>query len=216
MSRILLIPGLGADHRLFRFLDFGHHEASVLRWIPPSPGELFNDYLRRSAASFELNDPVILIGVSLGALAAMELREMMPVKKTILISGIKNKFEMPPYFRWFRKTNIHHKIPPHYFKDAALLLKPLVSDGQNKEGRNLFNEMVRDADERFIIWGIDAALHWNRSSYDRNMLVHIHGSGDFVFPSRYLSHCDYLIEGGTHDLVMSRYAEINRILENEL
>lgn len=80
----------------------------------------------------------------------------------------------------------------------------------------LFNEMFRDADENFIEWAIKMVLGWKRESYDGTNLVHIHGTKDLVFPMRFVKNSDYIIKGGSHDIVMSSPKEISRIIEKEI
>ena len=95
-------------------------------------------------------------------------------------------------------------------------MKFFITNGNNKKSTGLFKSMLQNTDADFIKMGIRFVLEWQRMEYHRENLVHIHGTKDILLPIRYISHCDYTINGGTHDMVMSRPEEINKILVKEI
>lgn len=215
MISVVFIPGLGADERLFKFIKLQNCEVQFVKWEKPQKNELWISYLNKIKSRITLAEP-ILIGVSLGGIVAMELREMMPVQKTILVSSIKNKFERPPYFNFIKKIRLNEKISAQQLKKASGIIKPLISDMSNKKALKLFSEMVKDADDDFISWGISQVLNWQKETYNPEKLIHIHGTRDIVFPLHYIKHCNYKIKGGSHDMIMSKPEEINEILNREI
>ena len=67
--KIYLLPGLGADERLFRYLDLGEHTVIPTRWFVPS-NETIEEYAGKIAKQIETGS--ILIGQSFGGM--MRLR----------------------------------------------------------------------------------------------------------------------------------------------
>jgi pimeloyl-ACP methyl ester carboxylesterase len=216
MKHIVFIPGLGADQRLFQFIEINNCTKQFIKWEKPAKDESFASYLLKLKKQITTKQPPVLIGVSLGGIVAMELRELMPVEKTIIISSIKTKAEMPTLFDWIRRTGLNAIIPTVVLKKSAPVIKPFIMDTSNKKALQLFKDMLHDSDDDFIKRAITFVLEWNRKGYDKQKLIHIHGSNDHIFPLKNISHCDYIIKGGTHDMIMSKPSEINNILNKEI
>jgi pimeloyl-ACP methyl ester carboxylesterase len=68
-----LIPGLGADERVFQGLSLPG-PAVVLHWLmPQSPTEPLQKYAARLAEAVPPDHPCWLVGVSFGGLLALEV-----------------------------------------------------------------------------------------------------------------------------------------------
>jgi len=216
MLNVVFIPGLGADERLFELLNLSDCKCHYIRWTKPVADIGINEYLEllvQQLPAFE--SPPVLVGVSLGGIMAMEWRELYPVQKTILISSVKDRTEVPGYFSIFEKFRIHKAVHPSLLKKGNVLVKPFISDTSNKKALELFNAMLHDANEDFIKWGLNAVMTWKKGKSDISELIHIHGNADHIFPLRYISKPDYVIEDGRHDMVLSKADEISKILMKE-
>src|ERR1044071_2060901 len=106
MTDIIFIPGLGADERLFEFIETGNCKKHFIKWVKPQADESLQSYVQKIKDQVSSCELPVLVGVSLGGIIAMELREIMPVKKTILIASVKNKSEMPGYFNLINKIRL--------------------------------------------------------------------------------------------------------------
>lgn len=213
MLNVVFISGLGADERLFELLNLSGCNCHYIRWTKPSPQTGISEYLQLLVQQLPAFDsPPVLVGVSLGGIIAMEWRELFPVQKTILISSVKNRKEIPGYFSIFEKFRIHKAVHPSLLKKGNILVKPFISDTSNKEAMELFNAMLHDADNDFIKWGLNAVMTWKKEKSDTADLIHIHGSADHIFPIRNISKPDYVIEDGRHDMILSKAEEISKIL----
>jgi hypothetical protein len=91
-----------------------------------------------------------------------------------------------------------------------------MTKGFDKKAIQHFINMLKDSDEDFIRWAIQIVLDWNRSEIKSENLIHIHGTKDFIFPLKNIKNCDYIVNGGTHDMIMTSAAEINEILKKEI
>jgi len=216
MKQIVFLPGLGADKRLFEFVRLDNSNFHYIHWIKPGPEESLRSYVEKIKEQVASVEMPVLVGVSMGGIIAMELRELMPVSKTILISSIKSMEEKPSYFEWVKKTHLNDLIPPAFIKKSAPFIKPFYSHAGKEDAYKLFMQMVFDADEDFIEWGIRKVLDWDKTTYDKNNIVHIHGTSDLVFPYKHIANCKYPIAGGAHDIILTRVDELNAILAKEI
>jgi|SRR6185436_11265435 len=216
MKHIVFIPGLGADERMFSFIDLKDCNKQFVKWVKPGKDDNFQKYLLKIKEQIPGGQPVILVGVSLGGIIAMELRELIPVEKTIIISSVKIKAEMPFFFKLVRLARINKIISPPLLKKSALLIKPFITDTSNEKAMQLFKTMLHDTDNDFIKRSIQFVLDWKRAAYKKENLVHIHGTKDLVFPLKNIHRCDYKIKDGAHDMIMSKPDEINKILRAEI
>jgi pimeloyl-ACP methyl ester carboxylesterase len=216
MKHLVFIPGLGADERMFNFINLNGCTKQFIKWVKPEKNASFNTYLLKIKEQIKIGEPIILIGVSLGGIVAMELRELIPVEKTIIISSVKTKAEVPFFFKLIRLLRINKIISPTLMKKSALLIKPFIADTSNEKAMQLFKAMLYDTDNEFIKRSIQFVLDWKRSSYHNENLIHIHGTKDLVFPLKNINHCDFKIRGGAHDMIMSKPQEINKILIAEI
>ena len=85
MREIYLLSGLGADERVFDFLDLSQYKVNYIRWIIPLKNELITDYASRLCTQIHSARP-LLIGVSFGGMIAIEIGKLIPTEKIILIS----------------------------------------------------------------------------------------------------------------------------------
>ncbi len=216
MKNVIFLPGLGADQRLFDFIEPGDFKPHYFNWMKVRDSESMESYLLRMKESLLHIDNPILVGVSLGGIMAVELREIMSVKKTILISSIKSKDEMPGYFELIKKIKLNELVPGSLLKKGAPLIKPFITKGFDKTAIRHFTDMLHDADEAFISWGIEVVLNWKRINSNEKDIVHIHGTSDIVFPIKNIRQINYIIKGGTHDMVMTSAGEVNEILRKEI
>ncbi|CAN5556291.1 hypothetical protein BH10BAC5_BH10BAC5_20890 [soil metagenome] len=216
MKHIVFLPGIAADERIFDFIELQNCTKQFIKWTKPDKNESFTSYLNKIKR--EIDSPVlpILIGVSLGGIFAMELRELIKTEKTILISSVKSKNEMPASFNWIRKIHLNKIIPISIVKKTAPIIKPLVEDTSDTEAWGRFINMLKDSDSDFIKTGFRYALEWERIDYNKKNLVHIHGTDDKVFPIKKIQNYSNLIIGGSHDMVMTKPKEISMILNKEI
>ena len=53
-------------------------------------------------------------------------------------------------------------------------------------------------------------INWDRIDFGSN-IVHIHGDNDHTIPIKNVN-CNFLIQGGSHMMVLTRTKEINKII----
>lgn len=213
-QHIYLISGLGADERVFQHLEFpGSYEIHYLPWIKPlGVDEPIGEYALRMSRRILHDDPVLL-GLSFGGIMCIEIARHIPVSKIILLSSIKGKQEMPPYYNGLAKLLLR-KLPDKLLFRRRQAIVRLFMQCSTEEEKQLLSEYLARQDYSYLRWALGAVLHWE-NNWVPDHLIHIHGSNDRPFPRRFVQPTHTIVRGG-HFMVMNRAKEINRILEREL
>jgi pimeloyl-ACP methyl ester carboxylesterase len=206
------ISGIGADYRLFKNIQLPYgFEAEYLHWIAPMQGESIREYASRLAQNINRDEQHILIGLSLGGIMATEIAKLTSPVNTIIFGSVPTHKQLPPWFKYAAKIKLHRLIHPSFVKLSATVKHSLFTKGA--ENRKFLRQLIRDGDNRFIYWGMDAVMKWRNEEIPAN-LIHIHGSNDEVFPIRYVKPA-YVLKGG-HLLVFHHANEVNKLLEEIL
>ena len=200
-SRVVLIPGMGADHRLFDGIGLPGREVLLTDWIPHRSGESLAAYAGRFADHYGVGAADILIGVSMGGIVAGVMAQRVPPQRLILISSCTDIRQLSPLI-----VALSPMGPYSPFGMARLLPRGLMP-GQRK----LALEMFEAQDMAFIRWACGAVMEWT-GAQRLPETVTIHGSADRVFPIRRQSQVDVTIQGGGHLMVMDRAAEVSEAL----
>ncbi len=208
---IYLISGLGADSSVWRNLQF-HKEDVVyyLDWIQPILSESLRSYALRLATAINTEQPFNLIGLSFGGMLAVEIAAELHPLKTILISSVSSRQELPWYYLAAGKIGLTKLIPSKTPKKSIALVSPFFG-AESAIDRDVFQELIERSDPVFSKWAIEAILQWDRMEAPDG-LIRIHGTRDNVLPLRKRK-ADYLIKDGGHFMVFNRAMEISGILE---
>jgi pimeloyl-ACP methyl ester carboxylesterase len=206
---IYLIPGLGADERVFQNLrPLLQGETKLLPWLTPKPDESLPDYAARMATDIPLEQTGLLVGVSFGGVVGLEINRIRPQLRTVLISSIPDASCMPPLLRLIRATGVYRLFPPQWLK-----LFPRAGQwyfGVSNGGEyQLFKQILHDMEPVYTRWAIDRLMHWDSTHVGRS--TQILGTHDRVFPPG-PTPVDYLIQGGGHFMAYSHAQEISVIL----
>lgn len=211
MVKIYLIPGLGADTRIYNNIDIpDEYEVIPVDWIIPHKTDTLSTYAQKLIHQYNIVKNSIIIGNSLGGMIAVEMAKLIPVKKLILISSIKTSDEAPGYFSFFRAVPINKIIPGKLVTHLGLLVKPVFGHMSDADAW-LFNDMLKKTPPAFIEWAMDAALHWKNNVVPPN-LYHITGDKDRVFPHKNIKNAG-IVKGGTHIMIFDKAKEINKLLK---
>lgn len=213
MSRIYLIAGLGADTRVYNNIDLHEHDVVPVDWMEPNEYDTLSTYAQKLIHQYNIYPNSVLIGNSLGGMIAVEIANLLPVKKLILISSIKTINEAPWYFSLFRNLPVYKLIPGKLLTSLGFMIKPLFGH-MNAEDAWLFNDMLKNTSPVFIKWAMNAILHWKNETVPPN-LYHITGNKDLVFSYKRI-HGATIVNGGTHIMIFDRAKEINKLLKRIL
>lgn len=206
---IYLLPGQGADHRLFSKLKFQDHKVVDIKYHIPKDGTNMADYAFQLSSQIDSTENFILIGASLGGMLACEMNEFLNPEKVIIISSAKCNKELPRRYNFQKKFPIYKLIGGGITKIGALILQPIVEPDRNKE-KEIFKSMLRDKDKKFMKNSVRMIIEWDKTHYD-DSIIHIHGNEDNTIPIKNVDY-HYLIENGSHMITLTRAEEINNLL----
>jgi pimeloyl-ACP methyl ester carboxylesterase len=209
MSRIFLIPGLGADKRIYKNIKLGDHEAIGVDWIEPDRKDTLSTYAQKIIDQYDITPGSIVIGNSLGGMLAVEIANKIELKKVILISSIKTIDEAPLYFNVFKYLPVHSLIPGKLFAKMGVFISPLFGKMHSVDAY-LFNSMLQNTSPVFMKWAMGAVLRWQNKTIPPN-LYHIVGDKDLIFDYKKIKNA-IIVKGGTHIMIFDRAREINQIL----
>jgi esterase/lipase len=214
-THIFFVPGLAANPMIFDFIDLpkDKFEMHYLEWlVPENKNESIENYAKRMCQSIECKNPV-LIGVSFGGVMVQEMKKICNPQKTILISSIKNKFEMPIRMRFAQKTKAHKLLPTKALTNIEKYEK--FAFGNMLKGKvKLYKKYLSMNDELYLPWAIDTIVNWNKETTDQD-IIHIHGTKDFIFPIENIKNC-IEVAGGTHAMILTKAKIISDILKEQI
>ncbi len=211
-QRIYCISGLGASEQVFSKLNLPGTELIVLKWLIPNQHESFADYSRRMFEQITEKKPV-LMGVSFGGMTCIEMANQFPIRKLILISSIKTKKELPLWMQGTGKLQLHRLVRPR----PHPILYPIENfflGAKSKEDKQIANAFRKEVDQEYLQWAIHQIVSWKNVTIPQNY-IHIHGTGDRLFPIRNVK-ADYVIRKGGHFMVYNKAVEISAIINREL
>ncbi|HEY9737139.1 MAG TPA: alpha/beta hydrolase [Trichocoleus sp.] len=210
LKDIYFVSGLGADARVFQMLKFEGYRPVHIRWLEPEPGESVAAYARRLTAQIKTDKPII-VGLSFGGIIAIEIAKQIPVEKVVLLSSVKDLYEVPPYFRVFRWFPIHRIFPFKSLLWALYWFAYWIFGVDSLEERKLLKTILLETDPHFLKWALHRVVLWNNEEIPEN-LSHIHGRCDRIFPALFVEP-DFMVKQGSHLMVINHAAEISDLLQ---
>ncbi|HEX6889921.1 MAG TPA: alpha/beta hydrolase [Chryseolinea sp.] len=208
-NELYLLSGLGADRRVFDFLDLHGFKLIHIDWIKPEKGEKIESYARRLLEQIRTSRPT-MIGVSFGGIIAIEIAKQIDTDKLILISSAKTKADIPLRYR-LAGSFWNKLIPAPLYRKANVVVYWLFGVKNRKE-KELLKAILEDADNDFVDWATNSIVNWDNEILLPNVIT-IHGTADRLIP---FNKADHKVDHGGHLMVVSKAKEVSRILRNIL
>jgi pimeloyl-ACP methyl ester carboxylesterase len=207
---VYFISGLGVDERAFQNISLTkQYTIKHLKWIDPLPNEDVSEYAKRLIDKIDQSKPFALVGLSFGGIVAVEITNLIPVSKTILISSISTSAQLPWYYKTLGKLRIH-KITPYGLLQKSNRFFYWAFGAKTQKEKDFFKSMNDSRNINFTKWAIHHVLNWSRKE-NKFEIIQIHGVKDKLFPVKYLNP-QYKISTGTHFMIFNRGEEISEIL----
>jgi pimeloyl-ACP methyl ester carboxylesterase len=209
---LYIFSGLGVDERVFQRIRFPENvEVHFIKWQPPARySENLDDYIDRIIA-IEINEPVILIGLSFGGIVAQQLAKKIKPLQTIIISSISCPAELPWYFKLYGRLYLDRVTPFRLFKFPNFLTN-WIFGAESKDDKELLQQIIRESDNRIIRWSVKQVLNWKGASVP---VFHIHGTKDKLLPLKN-KNADAIIAGGGHFMVYNKAEDVELVIESVL
>lgn len=207
-THIYFVPGLAADKEIFENIKLSEttYNLHVISWLIPSKKETIAQYARRMAA-FVTEKNAVLVGVSFGGVVAQEMSSYLKLKKLIIISSIKTKFELPTKFKIAENLKFYKLIPTRLLliskNYSRFALGPI-----SRKRLKLFQHYLPIRDKLYLDWAIKNMICWNQ---DKPLpgVYHIHGDNDLVFPIKNIDNV-IIIAGGSHIMLLTKGLAVSR------
>lgn len=208
--KIFGISGLGADQRIFDFLQLDH-EVITLDWIAPKPKETIASYAQRLIDHYEIakETNVVIIGVSFGGMISSEMHSLLDTKKTFVISSATHTKELPWLFSVAGKLNLIRWVPKKLLKPNIRIAAFLFGTKRKK----LLKAIIDDTDVDFLKWGIYAITTWKKSKSDSEIIT-IHGTKDKVIHAK--GQKTHLVKNGEHFMIVDMANDVSTIINKEI
>ena len=207
---VYLFPGQGSDWRLFKHLELppGYDTVNV-SYPVPDKYESLSEYASRFIEKIDQSAPFMLIGVSLGGMICTELADTLSPLKTIIVSSAKTTNELPGRYTFQQNFRLNRLITKGMTKTGARILQGIV-EPDRKHDRETFKAMLKAKDPLYLKRTVDMIINWDRTVIP-DSIIHIHGDRDHTIPIKNVRY-NYLIEDGSHMMMITRAGEINQII----
>lgn len=207
---LYLVPGLGADHRLFQRLDLAPHNAHALDWPMMPEGSTLSDFALALADRVDKDHPHAFVGVSMGGMVAQELAANTRPQQVIIISSWKGPQEMPPPIRVLRGTHAERLLTPAFMKRTLPVMRWQMGV-ETEADRALFDAFIAATPLEQVRVQVAAVLGWEGPARPVEGLVHIHGSADRLMPIWHIQR-PIRVAGGGHFMVHNRAEELSQLV----
>jgi pimeloyl-ACP methyl ester carboxylesterase len=213
---LILLPGVGADRRLFRHQVAALENVITPDWIAPESGDTLASYAERMARAADPGGPCFVGGASFGGMVALEMTRHLDARACFLIGSIRSPGELPLRARLLRP--LAWLIPGWSFAlqpSMARLAMAIAGRLMRPATRSQLAQLA-DADGRFIHWACLAILRWEPSAVPPAVpVLQIHGDRDHVLPHR-RTRPNVLVRGAGHVLSMTFPDAVNEFLRLQM
>lgn len=220
MSRVLvLLPGLGADQRLFdpqrrQFVDL-----VAPPWLEPLARESLASYAERMSErirdSVPANSRIVLGGVSFGGMLAAQMAPLLKPDAIVLIGSALHPSEISFKLRTMAFAGKWMPVPPS--ATTRIMGRAFIRTlgPMKREHRHFLETMIDAIPFSFLRWAGDAIFGWEGRAKFECRLVRLHGDRDRIIPlpKHGLVH---VIRGAGHVPSVSHADEVNQHLHAAL
>jgi len=204
------MPGMAANSSIFEHIQLPDNDFKMhfLEWIIPTKRESLVSYARRMVLKIEYPN-VVLIGVSFGGVLVQEMSKQINLRKLIIISSVKSKYELPRKMNIAKATKAYKLLPTQFVSNIEALAKYAFGDSIKKRVE-LYQKYLSVSNKYYLNWAIQNMVCWEQEIVIPE-IIHIHGDNDSVFPIKNISNC-IIIKGGTHIMIINKYKWFNENL----
>lgn len=204
-----LIPGMGADHRIYEGFHLEHGQVHYLDWVDPEAAANMSDFAGLIARRIQTENN-ILIGSSMGGMMAVELSRLVHPLATILISAPTGRHQFPQILKTVRMLRVHKAVNHRSIRYLYRLADTFMGF-KNENQRQMFYEMMNALGPRFIHFSVGAVLEWSNREEPQGKYLQIIGSKDVLFDYRRMV-SPVVLEGGGHFSAFDRADEVSAII----
>ena len=126
----------------------------------PKPKEALTAYAQRMAAKV-VHENAVLLGVSFGGILVQEMGAYLKLRKLIIVSSVKTRYELPRRMRIARFTKAYRLAPTRLAQNVEALAK--YTFGKTVKRRvELYKKYLSVNDKAYLDWAIEQVVCWDR------------------------------------------------------
>jgi pimeloyl-ACP methyl ester carboxylesterase len=208
LTRLVLLPGLGADGALFDPQRVSFPDLEVPEWLEPLPRETLPAFAVRMAARAEHGGPLVLGGVSFGGMVALEMARVLRPAAVVLVASCRSGTAVRGHMRALGKA--WSRVPPGLIRGSPALA-PLVAWGfgaHTPAARALIRHFLETRSPAFVQWGLAALLDWAPTEALPCPVYHVHGGADRLIPAARVS-ANRVVPGAGHLVNVTHAEDVN-------
>jgi len=214
-ERFILIPGMGADERLFGPQRAYGFDFEVPRMPIPGPGDDMTAYAARVRDLLALDGPCVVGGVSFGGMLACELAALCHARCALLIASCRSRAAIPRYY-WLAER-VSRFLPDGLIRRRCIASSRILArlESLNHQQYRLIRDMSVDVPVLFLRRVGRMILRWDGTSLPSCPRYQIHGQIDRVIPLKG-NEPDEIVADGGHLINLTHAEQVNRFLERHV
>lgn len=179
---LVLLPGLGADHRLFEPQLSSFPGLIVPPWLSPCDGESLESFAQRMADRIPAARPLVIGGASFGGMVASHLAKILAPDALILLGTCLHPSEIAPAARAAASAApfLPLTVIDQMRSGASVAIRALGPMTPTQRSRLL--EMTAAVPAPFLRWAATAILRWKGAQTPACPVLRIHGRFDRIIP----------------------------------
>ncbi|NIQ97221.1 MAG: alpha/beta hydrolase, partial [Desulfuromonadales bacterium] len=211
MARLILLPGLGADERMFENLEGVDPAPVIVRHLVPEPGERLDNYATRVAEWLAINADDVVGGSSFGGLVASAVARQRQVRALVLIGSALDASALG------RSGTLARFVPGWLLRSLLLSDRLLerVFAPEDTQMRQLAQSMLREAPEQLLLQGMRMMLCYRPTGDVPCPVFAIHGGRDPIMRPPFICGCR-VVEDAGHGLVWTHGGVVGEFLDQVL
>lgn len=209
---LILLPGMGADDRLFAPQRAAFPNLRVPKWIEPTERESLASYGRRFAEAVDPGGPCFIGGASFGGFVAVEMARHLQARACFLIGSARSPEELPEHIRSLSAVAAATRVIPWpWIMKLAGCGADVCGALSGPVAQSILRQFA-ECDARFLRWAMRAVLTWQAGGGDESVpMLQVHGDRDSILPCRVMRP-DRLIRGAGHGLSLTHGEQVNTFL----
>lgn len=214
-KNVYLLPGLGADERLFEPQLNEFENVSVLSWIEHKNDEDLSTYCQRLAAAHRphLKEPYVLGGMTFGSIVSIELTKHLNPEALFLLAGFRSSSDIQSSFHIQAKSLQLVPDPLVLLFVTNIGLNQFVRrEGLSEQYADLLKEQAKAISLDFFRWSVKQSSEWSFHSEIETPFLQVQGENDYVCGKPPYKDVQ-TIEGGNHLVQYTHAEEVNKYLE---
>jgi pimeloyl-ACP methyl ester carboxylesterase len=204
-----LIPGMGADKRLFQNFHLPKGRVHHLDWIKHGNSSNLAEYASLMADRITTKRNIV-IGSSMGGMVTVEIAKIIKPLGAVLVSAPSGRHEFPQSLKSLSKLRLHRALNPKQVMKVSKLCD-LFMGFKSREQRAMFYDMLENNGADFLHFSVGAVLEWSNTTPPPVPFIQILGSNDKLFNQSKIRNA-IMLDGSGHFTAFERGAEVSKII----